>query len=86
MDYFQLNRLRACAIEVENEGGFEVEIAFNEEERRNFNSYLNSILYFTLVSKDGNGVPVKCTINYRSEFVHEIPVIKESFPFRDSRA
>ena len=86
MDYFQLNRLRACAIEVENEGGFEVEIAFNEEERRNFNSYLNSILYFTLVSIDSDGVPVKCTINYRSEFVHEIPVIKESFPYRDSWA
>jgi hypothetical protein len=86
MDYFQLNRLRACAIEVKNEGGLEVETAFNEEGRRNYNSYLNSILYFTLVSIDSDGVPVKCTINYRSEFVHEIPVIKESFPYRDSWA
>src|ERR1035437_357666 len=86
MDYFQLNRLRVCAIEVKNEGGFEVEIGYNEEESRNYNSYLNSILYFTLVSKDSDGVPVKCTINYRSEFVHEISVIRESFPYRDSWA
>jgi hypothetical protein len=86
MDYFNLKRLRACPIEVKNEGGLDLEIAFNEEERRNYNSYLNSILYFTLVSKDSDGVPVKCTINYQSEFVHEISVIKESFPFRDSRA
>ena len=86
MDYFHLNRLIACPIEVKNEGGLDLEIAFNEEERRNYNSYLNSILYFTLVSKDSDGVPVKCTINYRSEFVHEISVIKESFPYRDSRA
>lgn len=86
MDYFQLNRLRVCPIEVKNEGGLDLEIAFNEEERRNYNSYLNSILYFTLVSKDNDGVPVKCTINYRSEFVHEISVIKESFPYRDSWA
>ena len=85
-DYFQLNRLRACPIEVKNEGGFEVEIAFNEEERRNYNSYLNSILYLTLISKDIDGVPVKCTINYRSEFVHEISLVKESFPYRDSWA
>lgn len=86
MDYFQLKRLRACPIEVKNEGGLDLEIAFNEEERRNYNSYLNSILYFTLVSKDNGGVPLKCTINYRSEFVHEISVIKESFPYRDSWA
>src|ERR1035438_2218645 len=86
MDYFQLNRLIACSIEVKNEGGLDLEIAFNEEEKRNYNSYLNSILYFTLVSKDGNGVPIRCTINYRSEFVHEISVIRESFPNRDSWA
>lgn len=86
MNYFQLNRIRVSPIEIKNEGGLEVEIVFNQEERRNYNSYLNCILYFTLVSKDSNGVPVKCTINYRSEFVHEISLIKESFPYRDSRA
>lgn len=57
--------------------GFEVEIDFNEEGRRNYNSYLNSIFYFTLVSNDDGGVPVKCTINSKSEFVHEIPVIRK---------
>jgi hypothetical protein len=86
MDYFQLNRLRACAIEIKNEGGLDLEIAFNEEEIRNYNSYLNSILYFTLVLKDIDEVPVKCTINYRCEFVHEISEVKESFSYRDSWA
>ena len=86
MDYFHLSRLRACSIVVKHEGGLDLEIAFNEEERRNYNSYLSSILYFTLVSKDGNGVPLNCTSNYRSEFIHEISLIKESFPFRDSQA
>ena len=51
MDYFKLKRLRACAIEVKNEGGLEIDIAFNGEERSNYNSYLNSILYFTLYQK-----------------------------------
>lgn len=86
MDYFHLSRIRACAIDIKNEGEFDLEIAFNAEERMNYNSYMNSILYFTLVSKDSDGTPFNYTSNYRSEFIHDILLIKESFPYRDSRA
>jgi hypothetical protein len=86
MDYFHLSKLITSRIEIKNEGEFWVEIPFNGEDQNNYNSYLNSILYFTLVSKDIKGKAVKCTNNYRSEFVHEIPLIKERFTYRDSRA
>jgi len=83
MEYFHLSRLDTIAFDVPNEGEFEIEIAFSEEEGGNYNSYLKSILYYTLVSKDSNGVPVACTDNYRKEFVHEVSLGKESVVDRD---
>jgi hypothetical protein len=78
IEFFRMSRLDTIAFDVPNEGDFEIEIVFNEEEQKNYNSYQKSILYFTLVSKDSNGIPVTCTINYRKEFVHEIVLVKES--------
>jgi hypothetical protein len=84
-EYFQLSGLRKSPVEIIDKGELETEIPFNTEDRKIYNSYLNSILYFTLVLKDITGTPVRCTANYKREFTHEVSVIKESFPFRDSR-
>ncbi|MDR3598841.1 hypothetical protein [Clostridium sp.] len=85
LDYFHLSKIRTTPIEVKIDEQFEVDIVFNEEERSNYNSYLNSILYFTIVSKDINGAPLKFFYNYRNEFTHENIGEKERFSFRDSR-
>ena len=77
MEYFQLSRLDTIAFDIPNEGAFDIEIVFCEEERKNYNSYKKSILYYTLMSKDNNGLPVVCTNNYRKEFEHEIAVGEE---------
>ena len=86
IDYFKLGMIRTSLFEVKVEEQFEVDIPFNEEERGNYNSYLNSILYFTFVSKDMNGTPLKFFCNYRNEFTHEITGEKERFRICDSRA
>jgi hypothetical protein len=86
MEYFHLSKLILNKIEIKGVGQFQVEIPFNGEQQNNYNSYMNSILYFTLVSKDYNGKANKCSNNYSSEFVHVLPLIKERFTFRDSRA
>jgi len=72
LDYFHLIKIRTGPVEVKIDEQFEVDIAFNEEERSTYNSYLNSILYFTFVSKDSNGTPLRYCGNYRNEFRHEI--------------
>jgi hypothetical protein len=85
MDYFRMSKISANPLEGKNEEQIDVEIPFNAEERSNFNSYLNSILYFTYVSKDNYEQPVKCLYNYRNEFRHEFEDEKERFSFRDSQ-
>ena len=85
IDYFYLSKTRTGPFEVKIDEQFEVDIVFNEEERSNYNSYLNSILYFTFVSKDSNGTPLRYCCNYRNEFMHENTGEKERFRIRDSR-
>jgi len=85
LDYFHLSKIRTTPVEVKIDEQFEVDIEFNEEERSNYNSYLNSILYFTFVSKDSNGTPLRFCCNYRNEFTHENTGEKERFRICDSR-
>jgi hypothetical protein len=85
LDYFHLSKVRTSPVEVKIDEPFEVEIPFCREERSNFNSYLNSILYFTFVSKDGNGTPLRFYCNCRNEFAHENTSEKERFAIRDSQ-
>jgi hypothetical protein len=84
-DYFHLSKIRTSPVDVKIEEQFEVDIPFNEEQLSNDNSYLNSILYFTFVSKDINGTPLRFTNNYRSEFIHENSGEKERFRICDSQ-
>jgi hypothetical protein len=86
LDNFHLSKIRTSPVELKIEEQFEVNIPFNEEERSNYNSYLNSILYFTFVSKDSNGTPLRYFYNYRGEFIHEYGGEKERFRVCDSRA
>ena len=84
-DYFHLSKIRTSPVDMKIDEQFEVEIPFCEEERSNYNSYLNSILYFTIVSKDSNGTPLRYCGNYRNEFTHENTGEKERFSIRDSQ-
>ncbi|MDR3609634.1 MAG: hypothetical protein P4L27_03650 [Ignavibacteriaceae bacterium] len=85
MDYFHLSKVRTSPIEMKIDKQIEVDIPFNADERSNYNSYLNSILYFTIVSKDNYGEPLKFFCNYRNEFRHEFTDEKERFSLRDSQ-
>ena len=85
IDFFKLGKIRTSPVEVKIDEQFEVDIPFNGEERSNYNSYLNSILYFTFISKDSSGTPLKFCCNYRNEFTHENKSEKERFSICDSR-
>jgi hypothetical protein len=85
IDYFQLSKIRTDIFEVHVEESMEIEMAFCEEERRNYNSYLNSILYFAFVSKDINGTPLRITNSCGIEYAHEIIFEKERFAICDSQ-
>jgi hypothetical protein len=85
IDFFKLSRIRTSPVEVKIDEHFEVDIPFNDKERSNYNSYLNSILYFTFVSKDSNGTPLKYCCKYRNEFTHENTGEKERLTICDSR-
>ena len=85
IDYFKLGKIRTSPVVVKIDEQIEVDVPFCEEERSNYNSYLNSILYFTFVSKDSNGTPLKFCCNYRNEFTHENTSEKERFSICDSQ-
>jgi hypothetical protein len=85
IDYFKLGMIRTSHVKVKIDEQFEVDIPFSKEERSNYNSYLNSILYFTFVSKDSNGTPLKYCCNYRNEFMHGNRGEKKRFRICDSQ-
>jgi hypothetical protein len=78
-DYFHLSKIRTSTFEVQIDEPFEIEITLNEEERSNYNSYLNGILYFAFISKDINGTPLRATNSCSIEFAHEESIEKERF-------
>ena len=85
-DYFRLSKIRADAVMAKVGELIEVGIPFYEEERNNFKSYRNSILYFTFIAKSAEGVPVVWSENYRSEFTNECESEeRERFSIRDSQ-
>ena len=84
-EYFQLSKIRTSQFEAGVDEQIEIVIQFNAEVRSNYNSYLNSILYFAFVTKDINGTPLKVTNSRSIEFTHEITADKERFLYRDSQ-
>lgn len=84
-EYFKLSKIRTSQFEAGVDEEIEIVIPFSEEVRGNYNSYLNSILYFTFVTKDINGTPLKATNSRSIEFTHEITVEKDRFIYRDSQ-
>jgi hypothetical protein len=86
-DYFHLGKIRSSNLDVKVDEQFEVMIPFCEEKRNNFNSYRNSILYFTFIGKNAEGLPITFTSTYSNEFIHEYSTAEtERFSICDSRA
>jgi hypothetical protein len=86
IDYFQLSKIRTDTFDIQIEEPIEIDMAFREEERSNYNSYLNSILYFAFVSKDINGTCLKITNSCSIEFTHVFISEKERFSICDSQS
>jgi hypothetical protein len=84
-DYFHLSKIRTGIFDVRIDEELEVDIPFSGEERGNYNSYMKSIIYFTMLSKDYAGIPEKHFGIYRCEFTNDNAGEKERFIFRDSQ-
>ena len=69
--YFILDKLEKDKIEVEFVEPFEFKIPFTETALSNYYSYRNSILYLTFLTRDIEGNPIRFSLNYTHEFVHE---------------
>jgi|ERR1035437_2092374 hypothetical protein len=69
--YFILDTLIKDNIEIQIDELFEIRLPFTEELLNNYYSFHNSILYFTFITKDKNGQPIRFTTNHTCEFVNE---------------
>jgi hypothetical protein len=85
LDHFHLSKIRTSPVDIKIDEEFEIDIPFCGQEQSNYNSYLNSILYFIIVSKDSNGTPHRFFCNYRNEFTHEYTGERERFRICDSQ-
>ena len=69
--YFILDKLIEDNVEIQIDELFEIRLPFSDELLNNYYSFRNSILYFTFITKDKNGHPIRFTTNHKCEFVHE---------------
>lgn len=69
--YFILNKLIQNNIEMQIDELFEIRLPFSEELLHNYYSFRKSILYFTFITKDKEGHPIRFTTDHKCEFVNE---------------
>lgn len=69
--YFVLNKLLSDNIEANFVDPFVFKIPFIETTLSKYYSYRNSILYLTFLTRDIDGKPLRNSLNYSQEFVHE---------------
>jgi hypothetical protein len=70
-EYFNLDKIIKDNAEIQIDELFEIRLPFTEELQNKYYSYRNSILYFTFITRNSNGQPVRFTMNHKSEFVNE---------------
>jgi hypothetical protein len=70
-NYFNLDKIIFDNAEIQIDELFEIRLPFTEELQNKYYSYRNSILYFTFITKDKNGRPIRFTMNHKCEFVNE---------------
>lgn len=69
--YFVFDKIIKDNIEIQIDELFEIRLPFTEELLNNYYSFRKSILYFTFITKDKNGQPIRFTQNHTCEFVNE---------------
>jgi hypothetical protein len=69
--YFVLDKLILDNIEANFVEPFEFKIPFTDSALSNYYSYRNSILYLSFLTRDIEGNPLRVSLNYTHEFVHE---------------
>lgn len=84
-EYFQLSKIKTCQIGVVVDEQIKINIPFDVRLQDKYNSYFNSLLYFTIISKDNFCTPIKYSCNYREEFIHGNIGEKQKFSIRDSQ-
>jgi hypothetical protein len=70
-EYFNLDKIIKDNAEIQIDELFEIRLPFTEELQNKYYSFRNSILYFTFITRDSNGQPIRFTMNHKSEFVNE---------------
>ena len=84
--YFILDKLIQDNIKIELDELFEIRLPFTEELLNKYYSFQNSILYFTFITKDKNGYPIRFTINHTCEFVHEFSKKERNASYKIQRS
>jgi len=69
--YFVFDKIIKDNIEIQIDELFEIRLPFTEELLKKYYSFRNSILYFTFITKDKTGNPIRFTLNHTCEFVNE---------------
>ena len=69
--YFTFDKIIKEKVEIKNNEPFELILPFEDGIQGNFYSYQNSILYFTFIIKNRDGIPCFYTRNHKYEFVHK---------------
>jgi hypothetical protein len=85
-NYFDLHKIIRDKVEIQIDELFELRLSFTGEMLNSYYSYRNSILYFTLITKDKNGKPIRFTTNHTCEFVHEFSMDEKKVSDRIQRS
>jgi hypothetical protein len=71
-NYFNFDKIILDDAEIQIDELFEIRLPFTEKLLNKYYSYRNSILYFTFITRDSEGQPIRFTMDHKCEFVNEI--------------
>jgi len=76
-EYFALSKIIIDSVDLKVDETFKIILPFDEEGKKYYSLYKNIILYFTLVTKDNNGTPLRHSMWYSEEFTRTLPKVRK---------
>jgi hypothetical protein len=76
-EYFTLSKIILESVSLVMGKPFEIFLPFDEEEKEYYALYKTCILYFTLVTKDKNGIPLGYCMSYSNEFMRAAKTVRK---------
>lgn len=75
-EFFTLSKIILESVSLITGKPFEIFRPFDEEGKEYYALYKTCILYFTLVTKDKNGIPLGYCMSYSNEFIRRVPTVR----------